>query len=70
MSDTTETTGRTYRYPIPGDHIWTATVECASGITDANVKFYAPPGFTHTALFTVAPGTRLLSLTDRGPAPA
>jgi hypothetical protein len=61
---------RTYKTPIPGDHAWVATVECASGIVDGNVAFYAPPGFTHTALFTVAPGTRLLSLADRGPAGA
>jgi hypothetical protein len=57
---------RTYRYPVPGDHAWRATVECASGVTDENVTFYAPPGFTHTALFTVAPGTRLLALKDCG----
>jgi len=58
---------RTYRHPIPGDHAWIAVVECPSGIVDSNVKFYAPPGFTHTALFAVAPGTRLVSLADRGP---
>ncbi len=34
---------RTYESPIPGDHRWTASVECASGIIDHSVVFYAPP---------------------------
>ncbi len=57
---------RTYRYPVPGDHAWRATVECASGVTDENVTFYAPVGEEMRAAAHVAPGTRLLALKDRG----
>jgi hypothetical protein len=62
------TSQRTFRTAIPGDHVWTARVECASGVVDDNVRFYAPPGQEHDALRLRAPGTRPLSLTDRGPA--
>ncbi len=59
---------RTFRTAIPGDHVWRATVECASGIVDDNVRFYAPPGREHEALGRIAPGTCTRSLADHGPA--
>lgn len=62
----TSTDTRTYRYPIPGDHVWRASVECASGVTDDNVTFYAPVGQELAAVARVAPGTCLRSLQDRG----
>lgn len=59
---------RTFRTAIPGDHVWVAKVESASGVVDDSVRFYAPPGQEQSALMSRAPGTRLLSLADRGPA--